>query len=112
MRIEVLGAETISAQARIYAEYRLFAALSQNVDTNRVKHARLTLQRTKPSRACDSVSCTVFVDFEGSNPLRIQAAADHPYAAINRAVERLSEGCWRRPRNADYLPLEQAAAEA
>jgi ribosome-associated translation inhibitor RaiA len=110
MRIEVLGEETISAQARTYAEYRLFAALSQNVDTNRVKHARLTLQRTKPNRVCDSVSCTVTVDFEDSNPLRIQAAGDHPYAAINRAVERLSEGCWRRrPSTDDYSLVAQAA---
>ena len=70
----------------------MFAALSQLVDTNRVKHARLVLQRMKPGRTCDSVSCTVTVDIEGSKPLRIQVSADHPYAAVNRAVERLSEG--------------------
>ena len=92
MRIEVLGEGTISAQARTYAEYRVFAALSQLVDTNRVTHARLVLRRTKLGPTCDSVSCRVTVDIEGSKPLRIQVAADHPYAAVNRAVERLSEG--------------------
>jgi hypothetical protein len=46
MRIEVFGEDTISAQARTYAEYRLFAALSRVVDINRVQRARLTLKRT------------------------------------------------------------------
>ena len=90
MRIEVLGEKTISAQARTYAEYRLFAVLSQVVDTNRVRHARLTLRRTKHNRACEGVSCTVTVDIEDRPPLRIQTSGEHPYAAINRAVERLS----------------------
>ena len=110
MRIEVLGEETISAQARTYAEYRLFAALSQIVDTNRVKHARLVLQRTKPSRTCDSVSCTVTVEIEGSTSLRIQVFADHPYAAVNRAVQRLSDGRWR-PSTDEYSPVTHAGAE-
>ena len=99
MRIEVLGEGTISAQARTYAEYRLFAALSQLVDTDRVKRARLVLRRMKPCRTCDSVSCRVTVDIEGSKPFRIQVAGDHPYAAVNRAIERVSEhiqleGCY------------------
>ena len=93
MRIEVLGEETISAQARTYGEYRLFATLSQIVDTNRVTHARLALQRRKPRRDCDQVSCTVTVAIDGINALRVQASADHPCGAINRAVERLSDRC-------------------
>ena len=91
MRIEVLGEETISAQARTYAEYRLFIALSQVMDTNRVQRARLTLQREKHNRACESVLCTVTVDIEDGESLRIQTSDEHPYAAINRAVERLSD---------------------
>jgi ribosome-associated translation inhibitor RaiA len=110
MRIEVLGEETISAQARTYAEYRLFAALSQMVDTGRVKHARLVLQRTKSGRTCDRVSCSVTVEIEGSNTLRIQVSADHPYAAVNRAIERLSGGRWRADSE-DNLPMARAASE-
>jgi ribosome-associated translation inhibitor RaiA len=87
MRIEVVGEDTISAQARIYAEYRLFAALSQVMDTNRIRHARLTLRH---SRAGESVSCTVTVDIQDGESLRIQTSAEHPYAAINRAIERLT----------------------
>ena len=47
MRIEVLGYDTMSAQAQTYAEYRLFAELSRVADTNRVRHARLVLRRRK-----------------------------------------------------------------
>ena len=49
MRIEVFGYDTMSAQARMYAEYRLFAELSRVADTNRVRHARLVLRRGKTS---------------------------------------------------------------
>ena len=96
MRIEVVGHDTISAQARTYAEYRLFAELSRVVDTNRVRHARLVLQRTKDERMRDSVSCAVTVDIEGTDPLRIRTSGTHPYAAINRAVERLRASPWQR----------------
>lgn len=40
MRIHVLAEDGISSQARTYAEYRLFAALSQLVDTEQVRDAR------------------------------------------------------------------------
>jgi hypothetical protein len=99
MRIEVVGHDSISLQARIYAEYRLFAELSRVVDTNRVRHARLVLQRTKDGRMRDSVSCTVTVDIEGDDPRRIRTSGEHPYAAINRAVERLRAAGW--PGEAD-----------
>ena len=108
MRIEVIGYDAMSAQARTYAEYRLFAGLSRVVDTRRVRHARLVLQRREGDRADESVSCTVSVDIDGCDPLRIQASAAHPYAAINRAVERLSETSW--PPGADsYQHLSQCA---
>ena len=89
MRIEVVGYDGMSLQARTYAEYRLFTELSRVVDTNRVRHARLVLQRTKDGRMRDSVSCTVTVDIEGNVPRRIRTSGGHPYAAINRAVERM-----------------------
>ena len=39
MRIEIVGDDSISGQARAYAEYRLFAALSQALDTRQVRNA-------------------------------------------------------------------------
>ena len=103
MRIEVLGEDTISPQARTYGEYRLFAALSQVVDTNRVSHARLTLRRVRPDRAWDSVSCTVTVELEGGDAMEIHVCGSHPYAAINRAMERLRARRWRQ--RTGYSPV-------
>ena len=96
MRIEVVGHDTISSQARTYAEYRLFAELSRVVDTSRVRHAGLVLQRAKDARTRGGVSCTVTVDIEGYDPLRIRTSGAHPYEAINRAVERLRASPWQR----------------
>ena len=110
MRIEVLGEESISRQARIYAEYRLFAALSQVIDTERVRHARLILERTKHNPTCEGASCTVIVDIEDGDSVRIRTSGDHPYAAINRAVERLRANTW--PPKADGRSrLAHAVAE-
>jgi ribosome-associated translation inhibitor RaiA len=89
MRIEVVGDNTISPQARIYAEYRLFAALSQAVDARRVQRARVALRRTKPTRGCDGVSCSVTITLDEADALRIRTVGRHAYAAINRAIERL-----------------------
>ena len=110
MRIEVLGYDTMSAQAQMYAEYRLFAELSRVADTNRVRHARLVLRRGKGEQADESVSCTVTVDIEGGESLRVQTSAAHPYAAINRAVERLSETNWPA-KGAEQLGVAHAAVE-
>ena len=41
MRIQIAAADTISPQASTCAEHRLFAVLSQIVDTGRVCHARV-----------------------------------------------------------------------
>jgi putative sigma-54 modulation protein len=89
MRIEIVDDASISRQARIYAEYRLFDALSHVVDTARVRSASLELRRAKSKRHCGTVSCTVTVELNGGEVSRFRAAADHPYAAINRAVGRL-----------------------
>ena len=89
MQIEIIGDDSISRQARIYAEYRVFSALSQVVDTIRVRRASLVLRRAKSRRHSDGVVCTVTVELSGSEIARLRASGDHPYAAINRAVERL-----------------------
>ena len=44
MRIEVVGGDTISQQARTYAEYRVFAALTQFADAEKVRRARVVLR--------------------------------------------------------------------
>jgi len=89
MRIEVVGADTISRQARTYAEYRVFAALTQVADAEKVRRARVVLRPVDPGSGCDSIACSVTVALEGADPIRIRATGPHPYAAINRAVERI-----------------------
>lgn len=109
MHIQVVGEDSISAQARTYAEYRLFAALTQIFDAARVRHARLVLRRATHKRAGEAVSCTVTIEIDGAGVLRIRTTGDHSYAAINRAVERLRDVSW--PGRLDRRRVERAAAE-
>jgi ribosome-associated translation inhibitor RaiA len=90
MHIEIIGDESFDQQPRAYAEYRLFDALSQVIDTDQVRHARVVLRRPKHKRNGDGVSCKVIVEIRDADVLRIRATGDHPYAAINRAMERIT----------------------
>ena len=89
MRIEVVGEGTISQQARTYAEYRVFAALTQFSEPGKVRRVRVLLRPVKVGRGCEGTACTVMVALAGSDAIRIRTTGPHPYAAINRAVERI-----------------------
>jgi hypothetical protein len=89
MRIEVIGGGTISRQARTYAEYRVFAALTQSSQADAVQRVRILLRSVKLESGCEEIACTVTVALEGSDSYRIRTTGPHPYAAINRAVERI-----------------------
>jgi ribosome-associated translation inhibitor RaiA len=89
MRIQVLGDEAISQQARTYAEYRVFAALTQLAGADHVREASVVLRHVNRGGDGQVVTCVVSVTREGSNTMRVRTTGDHPYAAINRAVERL-----------------------
>ena len=89
MRIEVVGRDTISQQARTYAEYRVFAALTHFANAEKVRRARVVLRPVEGGRGCDSVACTVTVALPGADSIRIRATGPHAYAALNRAVERI-----------------------
>lgn len=89
MRIEVLGDDSISRQACTYAEYRLFAALPYVVDPQRVRQSQLVLHRVPRAGGCDGVTCAVAIELDTGDVLRLSTTADHPYAAINRAIEQL-----------------------
>jgi ribosome-associated translation inhibitor RaiA len=88
MRIAVVGSDTISQQARTYAEYRVFAALTRFA-AEKVRRARVVLRPVDRRRGFDGITCTVTVALEGAESIRIRATAPHAYAAINRAVERI-----------------------
>jgi len=89
MRIDIVADDSIGRQARTYAEYRLFAALSQVADTTRVRSASLVLRRARSGRDGDAIVGTVIVALDDGGVARLTASGAHPYAAINRAVERL-----------------------
>ena len=87
MRIQVVGENSISEQARAYAEYRMFAALAQSAE--RVRGARVVLRSRDRHGGCDRVVCAVTIDLKGTRSLRVRTTGAHAYAAINRAVERV-----------------------
>jgi ribosome-associated translation inhibitor RaiA len=95
MRIEVIGEDDSSnAQARTYAEYRVFAALARH--TQHVRGARVVLRRNARDGTCDDVVCAVTIELEPSGCVRTRACGGHAYAAINRAVERVGDLMRRR----------------
>jgi len=95
MHIEVIGEdESSNAQARIYAEYRVFAALARHAQ--RVRGARVILRRDERDGTCDTVVCAVTVALEPSGSIRARSRGQHVYAAINHAVERIGDLMRRR----------------
>jgi ribosome-associated translation inhibitor RaiA len=89
MRIEVVGERTISQQARTYAEYRVFAALTQFPEADKVRRVRVVLRPVKLGTCGEGIACTVTVALDGSDSFRIRTTGAHAYAAINRAVGRI-----------------------
>jgi ribosome-associated translation inhibitor RaiA len=107
MRIHVLAEDGISPQARTYAEYRVFAALSQIVDTEQVRDARVVLRPMKRQGGGEAVSCTVTVALDPAGALRVRTAGAHAYAAINRAVDLLRS---KKPQKVSVgMPVESAS---
>ncbi len=86
--------DAINAQARTYAEYRVFATLARH--TRNVRRVRVVLRHVDARGTCDEVACTVTVALEPAGSFRIRATGPHVYAAINRAVERLGRALGRR----------------
>src|SRR3982750_1912983 len=92
MHIEVVGDESISRQARTYAEYRLFAALPYVIDPARVRQSQMVLHRVGRGGDDDGGRGAVAIELDSGDILRLTPTADHPYAAINRAIEQLRRG--------------------
>jgi hypothetical protein len=85
-RIHVVG-DAIS-QARTYAEYRVFSALTRHA--RRFRRARVVL-RARNHATYPMVTCAVSVALEPSGLVRVRATEPHAYAAINRAIDRLGD---------------------
>ena len=94
-RILIVGDDKlVSAQARTYAEYRVFSALSRQ--TRKFRRVRVVLRQTDDRGTCETVACAVSVALEPTGSVRIRVTAPHVYAAINRAVQRLGHALAER----------------
>jgi ribosome-associated translation inhibitor RaiA len=89
-RIHVVSDDNgISSQAKTYAEYRVFSALTRHA--LKFRRARVLLRSSVDAGGSDRVTCAVSVDLEPSGSVQVQVTGPHVYAAINRAVERLGD---------------------
>jgi ribosome-associated translation inhibitor RaiA len=87
-RIHVISHNNaISSQARTYAEYRVFSALTRHA--LKFRRARVLLRPSEERGTCEKVSCAVSIALEPSGMVRVRVTGPHVYAAINRAVDRL-----------------------
>ena len=90
MRIEVIGEEKSTiAQARAYAEYRVFATLARHA--RRIRSVQVVLGQVERKGASDRVTCVVNVVLEPSGSARVRAHAPHARGAIDRAAERVGD---------------------
>lgn len=101
MRIAVLGDDSISRQARTYAEYRLFGALPYVTDISCVRSSRVVLQLGDEDQRSSKVLCAAEIELDTGEVLRVTAAGDHPYAAINRMIDQLKDRTRLRVRRAE-----------
>ncbi|MEP7117572.1 MAG: hypothetical protein ABI880_08325 [Acidobacteriota bacterium] len=90
----VSGSESITAQARSYAEYRVFAVMARHAP--RVRSVKVVLRYTEDGGARHQATCAVTVTLESASSFRIRGTGPHVYAAINRAVERFGIALARR----------------
>ena len=85
--IDVVGDSELPQQTRTYAEYRTFAILTKH--HARPRHARLTLRAVEPPDACRFCECDVALHFRDGTIVSVAVRGSHPYAAINRAIDRI-----------------------
>jgi hypothetical protein len=94
-RIVVAGDEdTVSPQARTYAEYRVFAVVARH--TRHVQRVRVLVERIHGNTGCERLKCGITVDLEQAGMVSVAGTGPHTCAAINRAVERLGPALERR----------------
>jgi hypothetical protein len=98
-RIHVVAdSEAIGSQARTYAEYRVFSALTRH--ELKFRRARVRLRSSELGKTYDRAVCAVSVALEPAGSVRVRVTGPHVYAAINRAVERLGDALGARDEDA------------
>lgn len=88
MFIELISeGESTSAQARAYAEFRIFATLARH--SRRIRGVKVIVRIPQGSKAADLVTCVVHVTLEHSGNVRTRASGPHAYKAIDDAAKRV-----------------------
>ena len=78
----------ITAQARTYAQYRVYSTLARHVPDFR---QACVVLRAEDDGNYEVVACDMTISLDASGTLRVRATGPHVYAAINSAIERLSD---------------------
>jgi ribosome-associated translation inhibitor RaiA len=95
MRIDIIDEDdSTTAQARVYAEYRLFATLARYARAIRSVRAVLHVERRG---VADRATCVVTVVLDPSGSAVVRAHGRHVHGAIDRAAGRIRDLINRRP---------------
>ena len=95
MRIDIIDEDdSITAQARVYAEYRLFATLARYARAIRSVRAVLHVDR---KGVADRATCVVTVVLEPTGSAVVRVHGRHVHGAIDRAAGRIRDLIKRRP---------------
>ena len=81
-------------QARAYAEYRMFSAVSRF--GGQCERLRVYIEDGRPLRDGAQYGCAAVLDLSPEGKVRVRASARRLYAAIDRAAESLSRHLERR----------------
>jgi hypothetical protein len=96
LRIVVAAADTVPAQLRAYAEYRVFAALAPHAPAIRQVHVRLQAGTASSAFA----RCDVTVKLEASGARLTAASGAHLRGAIDEAADRAAAAIGASQRRA------------
>lgn len=88
---------TFTAQIRAYVEYRMFSAISRF--GGRCVSLSVSLEESESQYRCAAI-----LYLTPSGRVRVSAAANRPYAAVDQSAERLSRAVARRLKQGSFAP--------
>lgn len=92
--IAVVGDSAIPQQTKTYAEYRMFAIVTKH--RVRPRQVRLALRSVEPEDSCRFCECDAVLHFPDDETINVSVRGAHPYAAINRAIDRVDAALGER----------------
>jgi ribosomal subunit interface protein len=99
---------SLATQVRAYVEYRMFSATSR---FGRVcERLRIRLVECEATRTGSRYRCSAVLDLAPAGRIRVRAAGERLYEAIDEAAERLARGVKRRLETKSQSRDRDAAA--